>query len=238
MRAGSPEACHAGWLLDKGAAADYHFLRLLGRDASMARKCIIVSGGEYYPVSQPDPDAFVIACDSGYESCLRSGINPDLVIGDFDSYAGRIAEGIPVLRLPCEKDDTDTMSALRWAVDKGFEEVQLYCALGGRLDHVMANLQALGWAAEHGLFAAIESPDCRVFALRGAVLRLPRREGFSLSVFALTDRCRITIRGAKYPLEDVEIGNRFPIGVSNEWAADEAVVIAHEGTLLIVESKL
>ena len=204
----------------------------------MARKCILVSGGEYHPLSQPQPDVFVIACDRGYESCLRSGIVPDLVIGDFDSYAGRVAEGVPVLRLPAEKDDTDTMSALRYAAAEGFEEVRLYCALGGRLDHTLSNLQALGWAAEHGIFAAIESPDCRVFALRDAALRLPRREGFSLSVFALTDRCRVTIRGAKYPLEEAEIGSRFPIGVSNEWAADEAVVTAHEGTLLIMESKL
>ncbi len=204
----------------------------------MSRICILVSGGEYHPIPQPEDGAFVIACDRGYDYCLRSGVTPDLVLGDFDSYAGQIAEGIPVRRLPTEKDDTDTMAALRLAAAEGYDEVRMYCALGRRLDHTLANLQALGWAAERGVFAAIESPDARVFALQGATLRLPRREGFSLSVFALTDRCRVTIRGAKYPLEEAEIGNHFPIGVSNEWAADEAAVTAHAGTLLIVESKL
>ncbi len=204
----------------------------------MARLCILVSGGEYHPIPQPEEGAFVIACDRGYDYCRRCGITPDLVLGDFDSYAGQLADGIPVRRLPTEKDDTDTMSALRYAAAEGYDEVRICCALGGRLDHTLANLQALGWAAEHGIFAAIESPDARVFALRDAKLRLPRRESFSLSVFALTDRCRVTIWGAKYPLEDAEVDSRFPIGVSNEWAADEALVIAREGTLLIVESKL
>ena len=204
----------------------------------VAEKCVIITGGDFHPVQGVRPGDTLIACDRGYAHALASGLRPDLVIGDFDSYAGSVDAGIPVRRLPFEKDDTDTMSALRYAAAEGFEEVRLYCALGGRLDHTLSNLQALGWAAEHGIFAAIESPDCRVFALRAAALRLPRREGFSLSVFALTDRCRVTIRGAKYPLEEAEIGSRFPIGVSNEWAADEAVVTAHEGTLLIMESKL
>lgn len=204
----------------------------------MARRCIIITGGEYCPIPRPEVGDFVIACDKGYEYCLRDGITPDLVIADFDSYGGGVEAEIPVLRLPVEKDDTDTMSALRYASDEGYEEVHLYCALGGRLDHTLANVQALAWCAERGIFAAIESPDARLFALRNALLHLPRREDFSLSVFSLTDRSRATIRGAKYELENAEITNAFPLGVSNEWCEDDALVAAHEGTLLIVESRL
>lgn len=204
----------------------------------MSRLCVLVSGGDYHPIPQPAPGAFVIACDRGYEYCMRSGIRPNLVVADFDSYGGLVADEIPVLRLPTVKDDTDTMSALRWAADEGFDEVHLYCALGGRLDHTLANLQALGWAAERGIFAGIESPDTRVFALRGAMLHLPRREGFALSVFSLTDNSRVTIRGTKYELEEAVLTNAFPLGVSNEWAEEDAAVTVHEGTALIVESKL
>lgn len=204
----------------------------------MSRRCLIISGGEYHPITGVRPEDYIIACDRGYEYALRSGIRPDLVVGDFDSSAGDVAEGIPVLRLPTEKDDTDTMYAIRRACAEGFDELFLVCALGARLDHSYANLQALAWAAEQGTPAAIDSPDERVFSLRNAKLRLPRREGFSLSVFAVSDRCRVSIRGAKYTLEDAEIRNHFPVGVSNEWAEDEAEIIACEGTLLIMESKL
>ena len=203
----------------------------------MSKRCIIVSGGDYHPIPAPDPDAFVIACDRGYEYCVRSGIKPDLVIGDFDSCSGQVAEGVPVQRLPCEKDDTDTMSAVRFALGAGYREVQLFCALGGRLDHTLANLQTLCFAAREGAFAAADSPDTRIFALRDGKLRLPRREGFALSVFAAQDCCRVSLEGVKYPLNDAEITNTFPIGVSNEWTADEAVITVLEGTLLIVEAK-
>ena len=204
----------------------------------MSRRCLIISGGEYHPITGVGPEDFIIACDRGYEYALRSGIRPDLVVSDFDSYAGDIADEVTVHRLPTEKDDTDTMSAIRWACAEGFDELRLVCALGARLDHAYANLQALAWAAEHGMAARIESPGTRVIALREGSLRLPRREGFSLSVFAVSDRCRVSIRGTKYTLEDAEIRNHFPIGVSNAWAEDEAVVTAHGGTLLIMESKL
>ena len=204
----------------------------------MGKRCLIISGGEYHPITGVGPDDFIIACDRGYEYALRAGIRPDLLISDFDSYGGEVDESVAVNRLPTEKDDTDTMSAIRRAVAEGCDEICLLCALGGRLDHSYANLQALAWAAEQGALAAIDSPDTRVFALRDAKLHLPRREGFSLSVFAVSDRCRVSLRGVKYALEDAEIGSSFPIGVSNEWAGPEAEISVRGGTLLIMESRL
>jgi thiamine pyrophosphokinase len=130
------------------------------------------------------------------------------------------------------------MSAIRWACAEGFDEICLVCALGARLDHSYANLQALAWAAEQGALAAIDSPDERVFALRNAKLKLQRREGFSLSVFAVSGRCRVSIRGVKYALEDAEISSVYPVGVSNEWVSSEAEITVREGTILIMESRL
>lgn len=204
----------------------------------MSRRCLIISGGEYHPITGVGPEDFIIACDRGYEYALRSGIRPDLVVSDFDSYAGDIAGEVTVHRLPTEKDDTDTMSAIRWACAEGFDEICLVCALGARLDHSYANLQALAWAAEQGALAAIDSPDERVFALRNAKLKLQRREGFSLSVFAVSGRCRVSIRGVKYALEDAEISSVYPVGVSNEWVSSEAEITVREGTILIMESRL
>ncbi len=204
----------------------------------MSKHCIIVSGGEYHPIPAPDSDAFIIACDRGYEYCIRSGIRPDLVIGDFDSYSGSISEDVPVLHLPCVKDDTDTMSAVRYALASGYRDLRFYCVLGGRLDHTLANLQTLCFAARQGALAAADSPDCRIYALKEGRLRLSRREGFSLSVFAAEDRCRVSLSGVKYPLKEAEITSFFPIGVSNEWTAHEAEITVSEGTLLIVESML
>ena len=102
--------------------------------------CAIISGGEYSPMDDIKAAEYIIACDRGYSYAKRSGIVPDLLLGDFDSYTGKLPEGAAVERLPREKDDTDTMHAVRRALELGFTRISLYCALGGRLDHTLANL--------------------------------------------------------------------------------------------------
>ena len=205
----------------------------------MSKQCLIITGGEFAPFAPPVEGEYVIACDRGYEHARRAGIRPDLVVGDLDSCRVELESGVPLRRLPVEKDDTDTMSALRLALSEGFRDIRLVCALGGRLDHLLANLQSLAFAAARGASVRIESPDTEIRTLRNGSLRLPRREGYSLSVFAVDGVCRgLCIRGAKYTLEDAELRPDFPLGASNEWSAEEAEISVREGTLLIVESRI
>lgn len=205
----------------------------------MSKQCLIITGGEFAPFVPPEEGEYVIACDRGYEHARRAGIRPDLVVGDLDSCRVELEPGVPLRRLPVEKDDTDTMSALRLALSEGFRDIRLVCALGGRLDHLLANLQSLAFAAARGASVRIESPDTEIRTLRNGSLRLPRREGYSLSVFAVDGVCRgLCIRGAKYTLEDAELRPDFPLGASNEWSAEEAEITLREGTLLIVESRI
>lgn len=204
----------------------------------MSNTCLIISGGDFSPFTVPE-SAYVIACDRGYAYSQSCGVRPDLVLGDFDSYSGELDPGIPVQKLPVEKDDTDTVSALRYALSRDFAEITLVCALGGRLDHTLANLQAAVFAAKRGASLRILGADTEILTLRAGTLRIPRREGWSLSVFAAEDRCRgVSISGAKYELHDAELTNDFPLGVSNEWAADEVEISLREGTLLIVLSRI
>ena len=164
-------------------------------------------------------------------------MRPDLLVGDFDSYRGEIPQDIPRLSLPVEKDDTDTMAAVRWAVAQGFTELALYCALGGRLDHLLGNLQCAAFAAEHGLRVHIYDEQAKLLVLSGGEAVLPRREGWSLSLLSLSDRCEgVSIRGTKYQLENTVITNRFPIGVSNEWEQD-AHIRVESGVLLICQCR-
>ena len=204
-----------------------------------SNRCVVISGGDFSPVPGLTSEDFVIACDRGYAYCGRLGLRPDLIISDFDSYRGPVDAGIPLNRYASEKDDTDTMLAVRYAIAHGFRELLLCCALGGRLDHLIANLQSLVFARKHGLRAALCSEDTEVFTLEGDAMRIPRRDGWSLSVFALDGPCRgVCISGAKYPLANAELLPSFPLGVSNTWAAAEAVVTVAEGILLIVLSRI
>lgn len=205
----------------------------------MPSRCFIISGGEFCPIEGLAPGDFVIACDRGYEYARRCGVTPDLVVGDFDSYSGSLAGDIPVDRYISEKDDTDTMIAVRYAVEHRFREIVLCCALGARLDHTLANIQSAVFAASHGLDAVLYDRNTVIRTMNPGLLRIPRREGWSLSLFAATDECTgVFIRGAKYPLSNARVTNAFPIGVSNEWRAEEAEIELGSGMLLIVMSRL
>lgn len=204
----------------------------------MAEKCVIISGGEFTPMGALDPGTFVIACDRGYAYARRCGIRPDLLVSDFDSYTGPVEEGVEIARFRSEKDDTDTVIALRYAIEQGFEAAELYCALGGRLDHSLANIQSMVFAARHGLKVVIKDARAELRVITGGSLCLQRREGWALSLFSLSDACRgVSIRGVKYPLEKALLTNAFPLGVSNEWIADAAEISLEEGTLLVVMAK-
>lgn len=149
----------------------------------MENRCIIISGGVFGPVPEKQPGDFIIACDRGYVYCERLGLTPDLFIGDFDSYSGAVAPGVAVERLIPEKDDTDTGHAITYALSHGFRELVLVCALGGRLDHTLANLQNAANAAAQGMSVTILDEKSEITFLTRGMLRLKKRPGWGLSVF-------------------------------------------------------
>ena len=203
----------------------------------MKKLCAIISGGQSDDLAGIRDADFIIACDRGYAYAKKAAIRPDLLVGDFDSYRGELDKTVPVLDLPVEKDDTDTMAAVRWAVSEGFSEIRLYCALGGRLDHLMGNLQALGFACERGVKASLLGNDARIFLLKNDSITLPPLPGYSLSVLALSDRVEnVCISGVKYPLQGARVTNTFPIGISNEWE-DAAKISCADGILLVINAK-
>ena len=185
------------------------------------KRCVVVCGGEYAPIGPLREGDFVIACDSGYRWCLQEGIRPDLLMGDFDSWQGALPENIPVRHFPVKKDDTDAMLAVRFAIEQGFEELLLCCALGGSLDHLLANLQTLHFAADAGLDAGLRDERNEVRVLRPGSYRFPERKGRKFSVLALTDKVEeLTIRGAKYEVTGVTLTNAFPLGVGNDFLGE------------------
>lgn len=203
----------------------------------MKKHFAIISGGQEDELCGVREADFIIACDKGYAYAKKAGIRPDLLAGDFDSYQGSLPADVPVLDLPVEKDDTDTMAAVRWAVSEGADEIRLYCALGGRLDHLLGNIQALSFARAHGARASLLGSRARLYLLSGDALTLPPCPGFSLSVLALSDSVEnVCISGVKYPLQNAQITNTFPIGVSNEWQ-QAAKISCGSGILLVVLAK-
>lgn len=205
-------------------------------DFAPSPRCVIFTARcDGDPGYVPEEGDFVLCADGGWKLAEAMGVHPDLVIGDFDSAeppkSGRIE------RHPVMKDDTDTLLCLKYGLRMGYERFLFLGGFGGRADHTFANLQTLAYAAENGAQAVMQDGNCRAAVLRNGTMRVKRRPG-KLSVFALSDRCEgVTVRGAVYNLENGVLTNAFPLGVSNDYAADEAEITVREGTLLIMQVK-
>lgn len=187
-------------------------------------------------------DIPVIALDGGLAFCVEHGIRPDRIVGDFDSLLSEkqeLLERYPkeiIHRLPCEKDDTDTLAAIRLAVEMGYERFIIYGGLGGRLSHTMANIQSLMFLKEHGLHGELGGKGSRIFVIKDESVVLSARGNGYISVFAYGEKASgVTIKNLKYEVEDTELTNAFPIGVSNEFIGKEATVSVKKGALLVVE---
>ena len=110
------------------------------------RRCVIIGGasiGDYDAVCRwLRPDDYVIYCDCGLRHMDGLGVEPDLIVGDFDSYSYPEYDTETIV-LPCEKDDTDTVFAVKEALRRGFEDFLLIGVVGERLDHTLGNVSIL-----------------------------------------------------------------------------------------------
>ena len=186
-----------------------------------------------------------VAVDGGLERLLAQGIEPDLILGDFDSlgeeyrpYLEEVQRMSPekIVRLPREKDDTDTLHALRVCLERGCREFFLLGALGGRLDHTMANIQCLAWLQKNDAAGYLLGKDTIVAVMSAETLLFPDNLTCTFSMFALDSRLTgVTLEGMKYPLTDGVVENTFPIGVSNEIRpGDRAGVTVRDGLALVI----
>ena len=205
------------------------------------KRCIIYTAyikGNALDAYVPLADDFVLCADGGYTHALAANVKPDFVIGDGDSLFVDVPPEL-MLRVPAEKDDTDTMLCVRRAIEEGCTECIILGGIGGRLDHTLANIQTLAFAHEHGLSAKLCGPFDIVMLLGPGKLILDKRDGFSISLFCYTERCEgVFIEGVKYPLSNAALTQAFPLGVSNAFFAPQARISLRSGLLLVVLSQL
>ena len=197
-------------------------------------KAVIILGGE-----QPEAGLLrdclaetdiVICADSGANWLMQAGRLPDLLVGDMDSIAEGLdkeleTKGVRVLRRSAEKDETDGQLALDEAMALGADDITLLGAAGGRLDHLMGNLQLLVRAARRGIKAVMADKTSRAWAATGRT-EILGRAGNTLSILPLGEGVSAAyLSGLKYgTLEPLALPMDCPVGVSNVMTEDTAVV--------------
>lgn len=203
------------------------------------KRCVLIGGADITTYgrlrSYLRPDDFIICCDSGLKHRAGLGVEPHLVIGDFDSHENPHL-AVETIVLPTEKDDTDTVYAAKAALERGFTDFLLLGVFGGRMDHTMGNVSLLVYLANRG---------CKVLALDdyseftiitpGNPAQVSDRFAF-FSLLNVTGISKgVTIQNAKYLLNHAEITSEYAYGVSNEVLPGKTAEISlAEGHLLLM----
>lgn len=207
-------------------------------------RCIIIGAAEIRDYTRAkkyiNDEDFVIYCDGGLKHFSEGGLErkPDLIVGDFDSYQTPelFSDSAETIVLPCEKDDTDTVYAMKEALRRGYREFLFLGVIGGRLDHTLGNVYILEYLAKAGARGRLidDFSESRLISEGETVLVEEGPFCFSLINIGGTAR-GITIEGAKYPLKDGEIESKYQYGISNEVLPGQTVrVTVEKGSLLLI----
>ena len=213
-------------------------------DQRPCRRVFILSGGELGPPGRlrealAETPAAVICADGGARHLAATGFTPTLIVGDMDSLARGMQEGYRqggcrIVAHPGRKDETDTELALQeaFALDPG--EIWIWAALGGRVDHALANISLLWQGIQRGVAMKLVDGWCEVFLItKATVIAGGRGQTVSLLPFAGEVR-GVTLSGFEYPLCDAVMAPGSPYGVSNRLAGERGEVTLSSGCLLAV----
>lgn len=209
----------------------------------------------------PKDDDIVIAADSGYKTALGMGLKPSVLIGDMDSL-GRIPDdgGMEIIKLPVEKDVTDTQAAVELAIERGADGIYIIGGIGSRLDHTISAISILErierlFSAPLGrrrkffgltkqakaakmVDAYVTNGYNRVRYIRNNSIIIPRSPHFRyLSLIAADEAVKgVSVEGCKYPLNNATLWRHEQFAVSNEISGNCAFVSVNKGGLYIIES--
>ena len=212
--------------------------------AEKVKKCLIISGSPSDGIEfiKPRINSFdcVICADSGFEKAKALGIVPDIIVGDFDSYSGALNSCSEIVRLNTHKDDSDTQHCVSLAVEKGYEHITVIGALGGRTDHLLANISLLKFAFDSGVSAVIESEAEIIHYISGCGIELNGFSGHTFSVLPVfCDSVTVSYEGeVEYPADKLEIkASQASLGLSDIAKSDRMYIRAESGNAVVMIQK-
>lgn len=186
---------------------------------------------------------YCIAADRGAGAALELGLQPDIVLGDFDSLDVNVLEHIKntpacIKRFDSEKDVTDTELALEEAVRMGAETIYMLGATGDRADHTFTTLMGLVREKDKGITVYSVDKFNKIYAGDGDIyIRKREQHGNYVSLAVISDSAKITIEGMKYDLKERIVFRGESLCQSNEIVGEVGHICVHNGKVLVFESK-
>lgn len=206
------------------------------------RRCVVVGGADInnyeYIKTRITENDYVVFCDSGLKHMKELGVTPSLIVGDFDSYNNPNLD-VETIVLPCEKDDTDTVFAVKEAINRGYDEFLLIGVIGARLDHTLGNVSILLYLESLSKKGVIIDDYSEMEIVSKEPAFIDDSYAF-FSLLNITGTAKgVTIKNAKYPLDNAEITCEYQYAVSNEVLSGKtAEVSVQNGKLLLIKDRV
>ena len=179
----------------------------------------------------------VVCADGGLQLAKKAGFRPELLVGDNDSGGSADAK-LPTVLLPTQKDVTDLQAAYRYCLEQGCREFIFTACTGGRQDHHLANLQLLEQAAKDGVRARIVDPDNEIRYFPGGTTNFSCCGFRYFSLLPIDEQLEgVSIRHAKYPLDQVRVHRGDSLTVSNEPLDGPVTVTVERGACWLIFSQ-
>lgn len=204
-------------------------------------KAFIYVGGDIDKsniTEHPKSDDLCIAADSGYKNALALGERVDIVLGDFDSYTQKLPEGTKIIKVPSEKDFTDTQMAVKEALERGADDIVIIGGLDGRLDHTLSNISILPELWKLRVHAVITNGINRIRYMESTSTLIAKSGYRYVSLIAASEKLKgVSVEGCKYPLDNATLLRSNQYAVSNEITGNCALISVRKGACYIIESK-
>ena len=184
----------------------------------------------------------IIAVDGGANHLYKMGIMPNYILGDLDSIDEEIrkyyeSSEVVFKKFPTKKDETDAELAVWLVEEEGLLGIDIYGALGGRIDHELANIQLLYYILERGMYPRIISENEEIYILKNDEMNLKCNIGDIVSIIPIMGDARgITLANMEYSVEELDLKYSITRGISNVMEAEEAFINVRDGCMLVVRN--
>lgn len=209
--------------------------------------CIILNGeirdyNKTKKIIKNEKYDFIICADGGANHIYMMDIVPDYIIGDLDSANSNIVnyynkKNVSFKRYPSKKNETDAEICIFLAQELSATSIDFIGALGGRIDHTIANVNLLYYAKKKGITPRIISEKEEISIAINELLSVKGEKGDIISIIPINgDAKGVTLENLEYPLVNYDMMYSIPRGISNVMLDKICKIKVRDGTLLIIRN--
>ena len=185
---------------------------------------------------------FIIGADGGCNHLYKMNITPNYIIGDLDSINNDLVDyykskEVIFKTYPSHKDETDSEICIYLAKELKAKEIDFYGALGGRIDHTLANIGLMHYVRQMNIIPRMISSEEEIAIIKNEEVILQGKKGDTVSIIPImTDANNVTLKKLEYPLNNARMGYLSSLGISNVMLENECSIKIEDGYALIIRN--